>query len=134
MSSATTLGVPSASQMSVSQVSCAQPNMRDTITGWSEKLVFVLLYKKIVNRENVDERREFTCMGVVQPFSSQGLKIKPEGQRSWKWWMLHVSAAIDLPDGAEFILREIRYKIMSRKPYSRNGYFEYELVESFSIT
>ena len=134
MSFANTLAVQSANKRTVSEVTSSQPDMSGTVTGWSEQLVFTKLLKKIVDRESVDERREFTCMGIVQPFSAQGLKIKPEGERSWKWWMLHTTTAVDLQNGEQFVLRGIQYRVMSRKAYFRNGYYEYELVETFSAS
>lgn len=125
------LGVASASDRSVQDVASPQPNVRDTVLGWSEMLVLVRLYKKIVNRENVNEEKEFTCMGMVQPFSARDLKVKPEGQRAWKWWMLHTTEQVALKPGEEFILKGTKYKVMSDLPYFRNGYYEYELIETF---
>jgi hypothetical protein len=126
------IAVPSASAKTISQIAGSQPSMRDTITGWSEQLTMVRLLKKIVDRENVNEEREFTCMGMLQPFSAREVAIKPEGQRRWRWYRLHVSAAVDLEPGEEFIMQGFKYKIMSDLPYHRNGYYEYELVQTFT--
>jgi hypothetical protein len=128
--SGSSLLVPSANKVPLSRMT-AQPSMRDTITGWSETITLVRLLKKIVNHENVNERTEFTCQGMIQPFSKRDLLIKPEGQRAWKWWMLHISSSIETPPGAEFEIAGVTYKVMGELPYFRNGFYEYELVQGY---
>lgn len=107
------------------------PNMADTIKGWFVKLVLGRVTTTIVDHEAREVIVELTCMGVVQPFASKDLKIKPEGERSWKWQMLHTLTDVALKNGEYFFYKNVKYRVMGALGYSAYGYFQYEIVEGY---
>lgn len=67
--------------------------------------------------------------GVLQPLPDRRLLIKPEGQRTWKWWTLWARKALVLDDVV--VDKEgLSYRIMSVKDWSNSDYFEYDLTEN----
>ena len=68
-------------------------------------------------------------MGVWQPLRDEQLQFKPEGQRSWSWYWIHAKAGtLNLQTQDKIIFQGKRYKVMSVKDYSLNGYIEYQVV------
>jgi hypothetical protein len=125
------LGIANAALRTVGQSSSSQPDVSSALIGWSEPIQMVRVFKHIVDRETVNEEKPFTCSGMIQPFSARELSIKSEGERSWKWYMLHTTPDVDLNTGEEFFVDKIKYKVMGKLPYSRNGYVQYELIQTY---
>jgi hypothetical protein len=46
--------------------------------------------------------------------------------------MLHCTIEVDLRPGEKFILNGSTFVNMSDNPYFRNGYFEYQIYQTFS--
>lgn len=71
--------------------------------------------------------------GILQPVPSQKIQVKPEGQRTWKWWSLWTVLALNLDDiiacsdGRKF-------RVMSVSDWQAGGYYAYELVEGFLVS
>ena len=64
--------------------------------------------------------------GMLQPVPAQHLLVKPEGQRLWKWWLLHTLK--DLVPGSEVVDPENRrFKVMQKEDWPNVKI--YELVE-----
>jgi len=70
--------------------------------------------------------------GVVQPFSERALLLKPEGQRSWTWLLLHSDTALVVNTDDVVIWRGKQTRVMSRKDYSLYGFIEYNLVQDWT--
>lgn len=66
--------------------------------------------------------------GMLVPVPPQKVAIKPEGQRTWKWWALFSRKRLSVDD---LILdRDLRrYRVKSVADWSKAGYYEYEMVE-----
>lgn len=127
----TNLGIPSANTRSVSEAAVALPTVHTTILGWFRPLVLGRVTKQIVEGEVKNTVKEQRCRGVVQPFDDRKLRLKPEGERSWNWQMLHVTPDVRLANGEEFKFKGSPFRVMSQKDYSDYGYITYELVQDY---
>lgn len=124
-------GIVDASTRTVQDAATLLPQMGGTLLGWFRPLDLVMVTKKTVNFELVESEEPLTCQGVIQPFSARELKIKPEGERSWAWQMLHTTIDVNLPNDSIFVFKGLKYRVMSELPYSDYGYRQYELVQGY---
>lgn len=108
------------------------PNMRNTLTGWEVPLTLVKI-KQAINQGDVRKTEEqINFLGVWQPLRDEELQFKPEGQRSWSWYWIHAkSGTLNLQTQDKIIFQGKRYKVMSVKDYSLNGYIEYQVVGDY---
>ena len=105
------------------------PQMNTTLSGWQVPLQIEKVRQKIVKGFVSFETELINFLGVWQPLKDEQLQFKPEGQRSWTWIWIHAkSGTLNLITQDKVIFNEKRYKVMSVKDYSLNGYIEYELV------
>ncbi len=107
------------------------PNMSETIKNWFQNLTFKKIVKSIVNYQAVETETIISTKGVRQPFSPQQLKVKPEGQRGWKWETLHCLTNVVLVPDEIVEFNSIRYRVIEKKDYTEYGYIEYEIVQDF---
>ena len=125
------IGIPSAATRTVQDAANALPSMRGTLLGWFRPLTLIQIVKTVVDFETREVRREISCGGVIQPCGSEELKIKPEGQRTWNWQMLHTTPDVMLDNDEEFTIKGTRYRVMEQTDYSDYGYITYELVQDY---
>jgi hypothetical protein len=107
------------------------PNMGATLEGWFQKIVIGLITKLTVNNRTEETQVLIETLGTIQPLSAEQLEIKPEGQRSWKWYMLHCQPSLSLATDDTAIIKGSRYRVMGRFGYDDYGYVQYELVKDF---
>lgn len=108
------------------------PNMSTTLSGWEVPLTLVKVFQDIVEGDLVTTEQKISFMGVWQPLKDEDLQFKPEGQRSWEWIWIHAkSGTLNLQTADKVIFNNKRYKVMSVKDYSLNGFIEYQLVRDF---
>lgn len=106
-----------------------QPNVSDALGGWTEPLELIKISQSIVDYEKVETETIINAQGMLQQFSTQQLMTKPEGQRSYQWWMLHTLENIELQTSDHIKIDGLSYKVMQKNHYLRNGYFEYHIIE-----
>lgn len=126
------VGVASANKTSVSNAALGLPSMRGTLAGWFRPLVLGKITKSVVDFEIREAIKELRCMGVIQPFGPNQLRLKPEGQRSWEWKMLHTTPDVHLENDERFKIAGVPYRVMSNSDYSEYGYRSYELIQDFT--
>ena len=107
------------------------PNLNPAISAWSQRLEFVLIGKSQEDFKTVETYIPKTVLGVRQPLKAQDIAIKPEGQRAWKWELIHASPSLVLMVGDIIEFSEGRYKVMAKRNYSEYGYMEYEICQGF---
>lgn len=108
------------------------PQMRTTLTGWEVPLVLVKVIQNIVEGDAVFTEQQINFMGCWQPLRDEELQFKPEGQRSWEWIWIHAkSSELNLQTADKVIFNDKRYKVMSVKDYSLNGFVEYQLIRDY---
>jgi len=110
----------------------SMPQMSDTLTGWEIPLSLVKIIQNVVEGELSYTEQKIDFKGVWQPLKDEQLELKPEGQRSWQWIWIHAKAGtLNLTTADKVVFNYIRYKVMSVKNYSLNGYIEYQLIEDY---
>lgn len=107
------------------------PNVSDVIVSWFQPMTFKFLTDNIIDFENHPITKEITSEGVIQPFTSKDLQVKPEGQRAWAWSMLHCLPDVVLKTGEYVLIDGVKYRVMKLTDYSDYGYLEYDIVEAF---
>ena len=113
-------------------LSSGMPNMAETLTGWEIPLTLVKVTQSIIDGDSVKTEILINFLGVWQPLRDEQLQFKPEGQRSWEWIWIHAkSGSLNLSTQDKVIFNDKRYKVMSVKDYSLNGFIEYELVRDY---
>ena len=105
------------------------PQMGDTLSGWTQKLVFNLIEKKVINYKVVETATKINFPGVWQPMSLEQLQMKPTEQRAWSWFIVHSTTPVPMKiDDIVNYLGKL-YRVMSFGDYKEYGYYEYHLVD-----
>lgn len=125
------LGIPCAANSSVSEMATALPNVADTIQGWFRPLELVFVKSVIENMLSKKSEQTYTIAGVIQPFTRQELRLKPEGERKWKWKLLHTTPEVALNPGENFNIKGVPYRVMGKADWADYGTNMYELVEDY---
>ena len=128
------LSVPikNAKNTPLNQLQGTVPNMVQALTNWFQSIVFGVVFKEIQNFQVVETVVNIQFLGVIQPLKTEDLMIKPEGQRSWKWYWVHSNTALNLKNDDVFNYLNKQYRVMGKKDYSIYGYYEYEIIEDYT--
>lgn len=111
------------------------PQMAATLSGWEVPLTLVKITQDVVEGLLSTTETEIIFQGVWQPLRDEQLELKPEGQRSWKYYWIHAkSGTLDLETADKIIFQGKRYKVVERKDYSLNGFIEYQVCEDYEET
>lgn len=109
------------------------PDISEVLDDFSEPIRFAKICKTIKDFEAVDTVKDVVEFdGVLQPLTPQKLKIKPEGQRSWKWYTLWTENVLQLDD----VVRDedgLQYRVMALSDWKQGGYRQYELTQGPTI-
>ena len=109
------------------------PQVEQALEGWTVQFYADYKYQVQVDGEFVDVDQKQKIEAVWQPLKTQEILLKPEGQRNWDWQQMHVNANAYLPlmVGQRIYINNVYYKVMAKKDYSLNGYYEYHVVRDF---
>ena len=66
----------------------------------------------------------------IQPLP-QELAIKMEGERNWRWSLIHILPNVDLNNNDLITLFGVQYKVMKKENWAQYGYMNYFVVEGF---
>ncbi len=108
----------------------SNPNVSGVVTRFASNIVFRFARKQVVDGIlSETEIAEKVVRGSIQPIPPRKLLIKPEGQRSWRWWTLWTKQPLPI-DVIVVDDKGVEYRAMSISDYSRNGgFYEVELAE-----
>lgn len=110
----------------------ALPQMDSVLTSWLLPMVFGIVTKTYRGGRTFESEEQISFKGVWQPMSASKLQLKPEGQRSWKWFTVHSTPDLDLENDQRVIYRGNAYRVMERLNYQEYGYLEYHLVDDYT--
>lgn len=108
------------------------PQVNDVINGWEFECLTNKRKQELVNGIITYKDYYIKLKGVIQPLKPEDVALKPEEQRSWAWYQIHVKSSYTrlLNDQIIYIDKH-PYKVMANKDYSRNGYIEYHIIEFY---
>lgn len=109
----------------------ALPQMGEVLLSWFQSMTFDLVTKTLEDYDLKETVQTIATKGVRQPFTSQQLSIKPEGQRAWRWETLHCLPDVKLNPDDIVIFNTVRYRVMQKLDYSEYGYLEYHIVQDY---
>lgn len=109
----------------------ALPNVAIALRNWLQPMVFGIISKTVKNFQNKEDVTLVNFLGVWQPFTPAQLKMKPQGQRDWSWFMLHAEPGLVLKDDDVVEYNLVQYRVMETNDYAAYGYNEYHLVEDY---
>ena len=107
------------------------PQVDDALFGWFQTVTFTLITKTIVDFELVETTVESSFYGVKQPMSPQELKMKPEGERSWKWYTIHATTELILKNDDIIIIEDTKFRVMKKLDYKEYAYVQYDVLEDY---
>lgn len=116
----------------LSQSMSGMPDVSDALKGYFIPMTFTTTVKKIVNQNLVETPTSTAFRGVWQPLTVRSVNQKPEGQRSWRWFMCHSDTCLHLETDQVIFYNGIQYRVKAEKDYSLNGYWYYEMIQDFT--
>lgn len=108
------------------------PFVGDALFDWFQPMVFEMVTKTVRNFQVYETGEEISFMGVWQPLQAFQLYLKPEGQRTWSWYLCHSDPTLNLNTDEIISYLGVHYRVMAKKDYKLYGYMEYELVEDWT--
>lgn len=108
------------------------PNMANAVMAWMIPMTGVCIESyQDENFETRERERKMDFRGVRAPLKAQQLEKKPEGQRAWRWEVLHATTEFNVRPNDVVILNCNRYRVDAKFDYAEYGYYEYHLVQDF---
>lgn len=108
------------------------PQMSATLTNWEVPLTLVKVIQNVVEGDAVFTEQKISFLGCFQPLKDEQLQFLPENQRSWSWYWIHAKAGtLNLQTADKIIFEGKRYKVMTVKDYSLNGFIEYGIIGDY---
>lgn len=115
----------------ISQAVSPMPTMRGTLLGWFRPLDLTQVVKSVENFRTVEVEKPLPANGLWQPFTMEQLSIRPEGERSWRWFMVHTTIDVVLLTDDIIKRRDVPYRVMEKNDYTDNGFVEYHIVNAY---
>lgn len=120
-----------ANSLTLDKITGSLPNVSGALLDWFQPITFILIKKTTVNFKLVEERSNYTFMGVVESQTAQQLQMKPEGQRSWNYINVWALPNVALKVDEVFCYQEKEYRVLRKNDWSQYGYAEFECVEDY---
>jgi hypothetical protein len=108
------------------------PQMSGAMLSYFQNMVFTVVEKSTTAFQAVEVGTEVNFRGVFQPAGARVLHMKPEGQRMWKWFIVHSNIQLPLEPDDVITYLGTQYRIKSDKNYELYGYYEYEIIEDYT--
>lgn len=109
------------------------PNMSDVIIPWFLDISFEYVERVQQGADWIEtDPVTINTQGVVQPPTPKDLKILPEGSWAWEWLTIHCLPDVNIETNQYVIYDSKKYKVMSKKDWSKYGFVKYTLLEAFT--
>ncbi len=116
----------------VNQRTGSVPDVSGAMQDYFQPMVFSVVNKEFVNSQVVETKTDVNFRGVIQPLKNRDLILKPEGQRSWTWFMLHSDISLELKTDDVITYLGVQTRVMAKKDYKIYGFIYYELVQDWT--
>lgn len=124
--------ISNASSRLLTETSGTLPDVSGALLDYFQAMTFVHVGKVVDEFIVTETPTDIDFQGVIQPFGARQLAMKPEGQRAWKWWMLHAQPGITLEPDEVVSYQGTQYRVRSQNDYGLYSYVSYELTEDYS--
>lgn len=108
------------------------PDMSETIAEWGEGSTFQKIEKITQDHQVVERRTGAAFDGLFYPMSPQEVKVKPEGQRTWRWWTLVTPETLET-DYVVVDASGIQYRVTEKEDWGSAGFYKYGLTEAYRV-
>lgn len=116
----------------ISDINWGLPNLTNALRGWEVPIIADYIKQEEINGDIVNISEQKRIRGVLQPLKAQEVNLKPEGQRAWSWYELHISPEFKELQVEQYVhINGNKYKIMAVKNYDMYGYLEYHCVRGY---
>lgn len=113
------------------------PDLGEALRDWMQLMTFTKVTKETVGFQVMETATNVSFWGVIMPFTSRQLAMKPEGQRSWSWFKVYAQAA---PAGSVIALNTddvgtwngIQTRVMARTHFVLHGFTEMEWLQDWT--
>lgn len=111
------------------------PQMQEAIDGWEVDMIVNQKRQTMVNGDVVYKNVIVKIRGVLQPLKMSELELKPEQERDWEWFYLHIKNSYPLLTvNQQVIIKGFPFKVMRVKDYGLNGFREIEVIKDYSAS
>ena len=108
------------------------PQVPEAIDGWEVDMIANQKRQTMVNGDVVYKNIMVKIRGVLQPLKMSELELKPEQERDWEWFYLHIKTNYaPLTVNQQVFIKGNPYKVMKVKDYSLNSFREYEVIRDY---
>lgn len=107
------------------------PNMSSDLANWFQLITMEKITKTLSNFVIVETTTPVLFQGVVQPFNSRQLMMKPEGQRAWKWKNILSWPGVPLAPDDVVLYEGIQYRVMATIDWKQYGFREYHIQSDY---
>ena len=108
------------------------PNMRQATRGLGRRVTVQIIKQVVDDHEAVQKPVDVKRISIViVPMPPKKIMIKPEGQRTWKWWM--GTTTNKLATGSFLKIDKDPgklYEVMEAEDWSQARVYHYHLAES----
>ena len=116
----------------VAEGSLTMPNMRGAVIGLFRPLEITVITTSIVKGLSQEVRKTYASAGTLQPMKARAVMLKPEGDRTLKWFVLHAGREIQLKPNDVVVRKGVPYRVMAVWPWEDYGFMKYELTEDYN--
>lgn len=107
------------------------PKMRDALRGMTRRVTVQVIEQKVIDREAVQEPVDaLRGSMVLTPMPARKIVIKPEGQRTWKWWDAVTNLKFKLGSFVKVDRYSQLFEVMELEDWSQAGIFKYQFAET----
>jgi hypothetical protein len=108
------------------------PDVSPGIDMFLQPVQLGIITKKQVSGYTQESIYWISTKAVRQAFTAQQLLLRPEGERAWKWYTIHLLVDTVLKPDDIIKLHGMRMRIMEKLDYKEYGFVEYHAIEDFS--
>lgn len=113
-------------------VSAGLPDVSVAVHAFLQQVIIQFVQTQMIDGYSKDIRRQVRTMASVQPMDEK-LAIRKEGERSWRWSVVHMSPDPGLSTDDVFELLGTTYRIMQKMNWGQYGYTEFHCIEEYKV-
>lgn len=122
------MGLINAKNKPLLEASSNLPDVSAAVMAFLYPMVFEITQTTLVEGYAQQVPIKICTQACIQPFTAQMLKVKPEGQRNWSWYLIHSLTTLELQNNDRIRIEGVKYKVMEKFDWSRNQYYEYHCI------